>query len=87
MKCTSVLPEHYCASLLLQVYAWGYNNCGQVGSGNTANQPYPRKVSGCLQGKTAVGITCGQTSSIALGDSGEVRVALGDALMIIVGII
>ncbi|MED6263262.1 RCC1 and BTB domain-containing protein 1 [Characodon lateralis] len=54
------------------VFAWGYNNSGQVGSGSTANQPYPRKVCGCLQGKTAVGITCGQTSSMALFDNGEV---------------
>ncbi|XP_044044063.1 RCC1 and BTB domain-containing protein 1 isoform X1 [Siniperca chuatsi] len=55
-----------------EVFAWGYNNCGQIGSGSTANQPYPRKVTGCLQGKTAVGITCGQTSSMALVDNGEV---------------
>ncbi|XP_028278663.1 RCC1 and BTB domain-containing protein 1 isoform X3 [Parambassis ranga] len=55
-----------------EVFAWGYNNCGQIGSGSTANQPYPRKVTGCLQGKTAVAITCGQTSSMALIDNGEV---------------
>uniref|UniRef100_A0A8C6VVF6 Regulator of chromosome condensation (RCC1) and BTB (POZ) domain containing protein 1 n=1 Tax=Nothobranchius furzeri TaxID=105023 RepID=A0A8C6VVF6_NOTFU len=55
-----------------EVFAWGYNNCGQVGSGSTTNQPYPRKVTGCLQGKAAVGITCGQTSSLALIDNGEV---------------
>ncbi|KAG7234463.1 hypothetical protein INR49_004797 [Caranx melampygus] len=55
-----------------EVFAWGYNNCGQIGSGSTANQPYPRKVTGCLQGKSAVGITCGQTSSMALLDNGEV---------------
>ncbi|XP_067438721.1 RCC1 and BTB domain-containing protein 1 isoform X1 [Thunnus thynnus] len=55
-----------------EVYAWGYNNCGQIGSGSTANQPYPRKVTSCLQGKNAVGITCGQTSSMAVVDNGEV---------------
>ncbi|KAM9766765.1 RCC1 and BTB domain-containing protein 1 isoform 2-T3 [Menidia menidia] len=55
-----------------EVFAWGYNNCGQVGSGSTANQPYPRRVTGCLQGKTAVGISSGQTSSMALVDNGEV---------------
>ncbi|CAJ1086948.1 RCC1 and BTB domain-containing protein 1 isoform X2 [Xyrichtys novacula] len=55
-----------------EVYAWGYNNCGQVGSGNSANQPYPRRVTGSLQGKTAISITCGQTSSMALIDNGEV---------------
>ncbi|XP_058040409.1 RCC1 and BTB domain-containing protein 1-like [Ahaetulla prasina] len=54
------------------VYAWGYNNCGQVGSGSTANQPTPRRVSNCLQAKVAVSIACGQTSSVAVIDNGEV---------------
>ncbi|XP_065258401.1 RCC1 and BTB domain-containing protein 1 isoform X1 [Emys orbicularis] len=54
------------------VYAWGYNNCGQVGSGSTANQPTPRKVSNCLQTKMVVSIACGQTSSMAVIDNGEV---------------
>ncbi|MGH0126523.1 UNVERIFIED_CONTAM: hypothetical protein FKN15_028894 [Acipenser sinensis] len=55
-----------------EVYAWGYNNCGQVGSGSTANQPSPRKVSNLLQNKVVVSITCGQTSSMAVLDNGEV---------------
>uniref|UniRef100_A0A672G0W4 RCC1 and BTB domain-containing protein 1-like n=1 Tax=Salarias fasciatus TaxID=181472 RepID=A0A672G0W4_SALFA len=55
-----------------QVFAWGYNNCGQVGTGSTANQPHPRKVGGALQGKTAAGIACGQSSSYALLDSGKI---------------
>ncbi|KAK5920658.1 hypothetical protein CgunFtcFv8_024445 [Champsocephalus gunnari] len=55
-----------------EVYAWGYNNCGQVGSGSTANQPTPRRVSSCLQNKVAVSIVCGQTSSLAVLDNGEV---------------
>ncbi|KAM9836255.1 RCC1 and BTB domain-containing protein 1 [Aulostomus maculatus] len=55
-----------------EVFAWGYNNCGQVGSGTTANQPYPRRVLNSLQGKTTMGITCGQTSSMAVLDNGEV---------------
>ncbi|XP_072300864.1 RCC1 and BTB domain-containing protein 1-like isoform X2 [Eucyclogobius newberryi] len=55
-----------------EVYAWGYNNCGQVGSGSTANQPTPRRVSCCLQNKSAVSIVCGQTSSLAVVDNGEV---------------
>ncbi|XP_040439804.1 RCC1 and BTB domain-containing protein 1 isoform X6 [Falco naumanni] len=54
------------------LYAWGYNNCGQVGSGSTANQPTPRRVSNCLQGKMVVGIACGQTSSMAVVNNGEV---------------
>uniref|UniRef100_A0A8D0CL40 Regulator of chromosome condensation (RCC1) and BTB (POZ) domain containing protein 1 n=1 Tax=Scleropages formosus TaxID=113540 RepID=A0A8D0CL40_SCLFO len=55
-----------------EVFAWGYNNCGQVGSGSTANQPTPRKVSICLQNKAVVSIACGQTSSMAVADNGEV---------------
>ncbi|XP_031661402.1 RCC1 and BTB domain-containing protein 1 isoform X1 [Oncorhynchus kisutch] len=55
-----------------EVYAWGYNNCGQVGSGSTANQPTPRRVSNCLQNKVVVSITCGQTSSLAVVENGEV---------------
>ncbi|CAB1328993.1 unnamed protein product, partial [Coregonus sp. 'balchen'] len=60
-----------CNSLAL-LYAWGYNNC-QVGSGFTANQPTPRRVSNCLQNKVAVSITCGQTSSgyVRLGNNGN----------------
>ncbi|XP_064826628.1 RCC1 and BTB domain-containing protein 1-like isoform X3 [Oncorhynchus masou masou] len=55
-----------------EVFAWGYNNCGQVGSGATANQPTPRRVTTCLQGKVVMGIACGQTSSMAVLDNGEV---------------
>ncbi|XP_077014310.1 RCC1 and BTB domain-containing protein 1 isoform X2 [Tamandua tetradactyla] len=55
-----------------EVFAWGYNNCGQVGSGSTANQPTPRKVTNCLHIKRVVGIACGQTSSMAVLDNGEV---------------
>ncbi|XP_076453620.1 RCC1 and BTB domain-containing protein 1-like [Babylonia areolata] len=55
-----------------EIYAWGQNNCGQVGNGTTANQPTPRKVSAGLGGRQAISITCGQTSSLALIDNGEV---------------
>ncbi|XP_063282088.1 RCC1 and BTB domain-containing protein 2 isoform X2 [Pelobates fuscus] len=55
-----------------EVYAWGYNNSGQVGSGSTANQPIPRKVTSCLQNKIVTGIACGQMSSMAVVDNGEV---------------
>lgn len=65
--------SHHSMALTLdgEVYAWGYNNCGQVGSGSTANQPTPRKVSNLLQSKVVVSITCGQTSSMAVLDNGE----------------
>ncbi|XP_067419213.1 RCC1 and BTB domain-containing protein 2 isoform X4 [Emydura macquarii macquarii] len=57
-----------------EVYAWGYNNSGQVGSGSTANQPIPRRVTGCLQNKIAVNIACGQMCSMAVVENGEVYV-------------
>nr|XP_006817818.1 PREDICTED: RCC1 and BTB domain-containing protein 1-like [Saccoglossus kowalevskii] len=55
-----------------EVYAWGYNNCGQVGSGSTTNQASPRKVVACLGNKKVFSIACGQTSSMALSENGEV---------------
>ncbi|XP_017205802.1 RCC1 and BTB domain-containing protein 2 isoform X2 [Oryctolagus cuniculus] len=57
-----------------EVFAWGYNNSGQVGSGPTANQPIPRRVTGCLQNKVVVNIACGQMCSMAVVDTGEVYV-------------
>ncbi|ETE72892.1 RCC1 and BTB domain-containing protein 2, partial [Ophiophagus hannah] len=56
------------------VYSWGYNNSGQIGSGSTANQPIPRRVTGCLQNKIAVNIACGQMCSMAVIENGEVYV-------------
>uniref|UniRef100_A0A3Q3VJX2 BTB domain-containing protein n=1 Tax=Mola mola TaxID=94237 RepID=A0A3Q3VJX2_MOLML len=55
-----------------EVFAWGYNNSGQVGSGSTANQPTPRRVSSCLQNKVVVNIACGQLCSMAVLDNGEI---------------
>ncbi|XP_068123830.1 RCC1 and BTB domain-containing protein 2 isoform X2 [Hyperolius riggenbachi] len=55
-----------------EVYAWGYNNAGQIGSGSTANQPIPRRVTSCLQNKFATSTSCGQMSSMAVVDNGEV---------------
>ncbi|XP_043461516.1 RCC1 and BTB domain-containing protein 1-like isoform X1 [Leptopilina heterotoma] len=55
-----------------EVFAWGQNNCGQVGSGMNSNQGAPRKVNSILSEKKVISITCGQTSSIALTDVGEV---------------
>ncbi|NP_001084549.2 regulator of chromosome condensation (RCC1) and BTB (POZ) domain containing protein 1 S homeolog [Xenopus laevis] len=55
-----------------EVFSWGYNNSGQVGSGTTANQSVPRKVSSSLQSKVVVSIAAGQTSSMAITDNGHV---------------
>ncbi|XP_023695221.1 RCC1 and BTB domain-containing protein 2 isoform X3 [Paramormyrops kingsleyae] len=54
-----------------EVFAWGYNSSGQVGSGSTANQPTPRRVSSCLQNKVVISIACGQLCSMAILDNGE----------------
>ncbi|XP_032831091.1 RCC1 and BTB domain-containing protein 1 isoform X1 [Petromyzon marinus] len=55
-----------------EVFTWGYNNCGQVGSGTTANQATPRRVTVCIQNKFVVNIACGQTSSMIVLDKGQV---------------
>ncbi|KAK7864423.1 hypothetical protein R5R35_000463 [Gryllus longicercus] len=55
-----------------EVYAWGQNNCGQVGSGMSANQSLPRRVNSVLSARRCITIACGQTSSIAVTDTGEV---------------
>ncbi|XP_011138650.1 RCC1 and BTB domain-containing protein 1 isoform X1 [Harpegnathos saltator] len=55
-----------------EVYAWGQNNCGQVGSGISTNQGAPRLVNSNLAGKKVICITCGQASSMAVTETGEV---------------
>ncbi|XP_077987342.1 RCC1 and BTB domain-containing protein 1-like [Glandiceps talaboti] len=54
-----------------EVFAWGYNNCGQIGTGSTSNQSFPRKVTSGLSNKVVKFVTCGQTSSMVLTDTGE----------------
>ncbi|CAH3163860.1 unnamed protein product [Porites lobata] len=55
-----------------EVYAWGYNNCGQIGLGTTNNQTVPRKINSAIIGSKKISmIACGQTSSMALSDAGE----------------
>lgn len=34
--------------VVFQVFTWGQNGSGQLGLGNSANQPLPRKVGGSL---------------------------------------
>ncbi|PIO13778.1 hypothetical protein AB205_0152720, partial [Aquarana catesbeiana] len=55
------------------VYAWGYNNCGQIGTGTTTNQQTPRKVSAQLQSKTVVAVAAGPTCSMAITDNGQTQ--------------
>lgn len=55
-----------------ELYAWGQNNCGQIGSGTTTNQSTPRKVFATFGGKKVISISCGQTSSMVALENGEV---------------
>lgn len=57
-----------------QVYAWGVNNLGQLGDGNTTNTTSPVKVQGLSHVKA---ISAGGFSSVALLDTGGVM-AWGD---------
>lgn len=59
-------------SFYFQVYAWGQNNCGQVGSGLSTNQNAPRKVNCGIGTKRTISVACGQTSSMAVLENGEV---------------
>lgn len=55
-----------------EVYAWGQNNCGQLGSSISTNQVTPRQVNSVLGGKKVVCISCGQTSTMVVIENGEV---------------
>ena len=52
------------------LYSWGFNESGQLGSGNTANLPSPTKVT--VGGAKFTDIATGGFHSFALTDSGEV---------------
>ncbi|XP_046853542.1 RCC1 and BTB domain-containing protein 1-like isoform X2 [Xenia sp. Carnegie-2017] len=54
-----------------EVFAWGYNNSGQIGSGSTVNQATPRKVTAGIGSKEIFCIACGQSSSMAIDSNGE----------------
>jgi len=56
-----------------EVYGWGQNNAGQVGSGSTTGQSLPRRVTSSIGGHNVVAIACGQLSSMALLEDGEVH--------------
>lgn len=80
-----VYLDSECVYHCVQVFAWGYNNSGQVGSGSTANQPTPRRVSSCLQNKVVVNIACGQLCSMAVLDNGEVMAPFALQIFLLLG--
>jgi len=57
-----------------KVYAWGYNNSGQLGNNSTTNSNIPVQVntSGVLAGKTITAISVGDYYSMALDSAGKV---------------
>ena len=56
------------------LYAWGYNNKGQLGNNSTTDSHVPVAVdmSGILSGKTITSITAGYRHSVALASDGTV---------------
>jgi len=56
------------------VYAWGYNQNGQLGNGSTApsNVPVPVTMTGVLAGKTVIAIAAGGDHNVVLASDGHV---------------
>lgn len=60
---------HACALTGGEVYCWGYNALGQLGTGNNLNQLYPAKVQGVLAGKTVTDISANGPSTCAVANA------------------
>ncbi|CAI7994404.1 RCC1 and BTB domain-containing protein 2 [Geodia barretti] len=55
-----------------EVYSWGYNNCGQLGTGDTVNYTAPKRVEGGALGTVrCVSTSCGSACSFAISQQGE----------------
>lgn len=54
-----------------QIYAWGYNDFGQLGNGTTTNAPFPRPVSFPHGVTNWTAIAAGNYHSLALGNDGN----------------
>ncbi|XP_065335616.1 RCC1 and BTB domain-containing protein 1-like [Cloeon dipterum] len=55
-----------------EVFAFGSNDYGQLGLGNTVDTSHPKKVNGLLAGRFVTAVACGFVMSFALLDTGEV---------------
>ena len=55
-----------------KVYAWGENTSGQVGKSVNINENTPMKVNSTLASKTVICISCCQSSSMTVTDTGKV---------------
>ena len=59
-----------------QVFCWGWNKYGQLGVGDLEYREDPEEVIpglGVHIGQKIVAISCGEKSSFAVGDGGDVR--------------
>ena len=52
-----------------KVYAWGLNDYGQLGIGNTTNKNVPTLVSGAWNGNKIISIAAGDNHSLAMDDA------------------
>jgi len=62
-----------------EVWSWGYGGNGQLGHGDTDNQPYPKRVMGSLAGRDVVHVTGGWSHSAAVTRDGTLHVWGGDS--------
>ncbi|CAB3382844.1 Hypothetical predicted protein [Cloeon dipterum] len=56
------------------VFAWGRNDCGQLGLGTIQDTLLPTKISGSLEGQRVVQVACGDKHTLALTSDGKIFV-------------
>lgn len=61
--------QHTCAILNGQVWCWGDNSKGQLGTGDTTDRDEPTLVGGLLSGKKATAIAAGKTHTCAIAET------------------
>jgi RCC1 and BTB domain-containing protein len=55
-----------------EVYAWGFNSCGELGTGDVISRYSPTKVTGLPDDIAGVQITCNHSSSFVVTSTGKV---------------